>query len=248
MSTPDWPPELAGSVNFRDLGGHPTPGGVTRHGRVFRSDSLAHAGDAHVAHLVEERGVRTLIDLRGVDEVDAFPNRPLADAGVVVHHVPLIDPARRRDAGLRWSTMTLLDLYQFLLRDAGDRFVAALRVVADPACQPVVFQCAAGKDRTGMLAALVLGLLGVDDDAIAADYARSAGVVDQLIERARTRAALADRPANDHLMAAEAETMHGLLTWLRGKYGSVERYTLGNGLAPEAIDALRSSMIEPTQV
>jgi hypothetical protein len=133
MSTPGWPSDLAGFVNFRDLGGHPTPRGSTRPGRIFRSDSLAHTGDEHVVHLVEERGVRTLVDLRGVDEVEAFPNRPLADAGVVVHHIPLIDPARRRDAGLRWSTMTLLGLYQFLLRDAGDRFVAALRVVADPA-------------------------------------------------------------------------------------------------------------------
>jgi protein tyrosine/serine phosphatase len=246
MSAPEWPPELAGFVNFRDLGGLAVKDGVTRHGRIFRSDSLAHAGDAHVAHLVEERGVRTLIDLRGVDEVDAFPTRSLADAGVTIHHLPLIDPARRRDAGLRWSTMTLLDLYEFLLRDAGDRFVGALRVVADPANHPVVFQCAAGKDRTGMLAALVLGLLGVSDDAIAEDYARSAGVVDQLVERARTRAALADRPANNHLMTAEADTMHGLLAWLHDHYGSVEQYALGNGLAPEAVATLRSTMIEPS--
>ncbi len=245
MSAPEWPPELAGFVNFRDLGGLAADGGVTRHGRIYRSDSLAHAGDAHVAHLVEERGVRTLVDLRGVDEVDAFPTRALADAGVVVHHLPLIDPARRRDAGLRWSTMTLLDLYQFLMRDAGDRFVAALRVVADPGNHPVVFQCAAGKDRTGMVAALVLGLLGVSDDAIAEDYARSAGVVDQLVERARTRAALADRPANDHLMTAEADTMHGLLAWLREQYGSIEQYALGHGLAPEAVAMLRSTMIDP---
>jgi protein-tyrosine phosphatase len=244
MSTPDWPPELAGFVNFRDLGGHPTPRGVTRSGRIFRSDSLAHAGDEHVAHLVEERGVRTLVDLRGVDEVGAFPNRPLADAGVIVHHIPLIDPARRRDAGLRWSTMALLDLYQFLLRDAGDRFVSALRVVADPANHPVVIQCAAGKDRTGMLAALVLGLLGVDDDTIARDYARSAAAIDELVERARTRAALADRPANDHLMSAEATTMHDLLAWWRAQYGSIEDYALTNGLEPTALAALRESMID----
>jgi protein-tyrosine phosphatase len=97
-----------------------------------------------------------------------------------------------------------------------------------------------------MLAALVLGLLGVSDDAIAEDYARSAGVVDQLVERARTRAALADRPANDHLMTAEADTMHGLLAWLHDHYGSIEQYALGNGLAPDAIATLRSTMIEPS--
>ena len=61
---------ISGIVNFRDLGGHATPDGPVRTGRVFRSDSLAHVDAADVEHLVEERGVRTVVDLRGATEVD----------------------------------------------------------------------------------------------------------------------------------------------------------------------------------
>jgi len=101
--------EISGLVNFRDLGGHPTRRGVTRSGRVFRSDSLAHAAPDDVVHLVEERGVHTVVDLRGSAEVDAFPNQPMADAGVTIHHVPLIDPEKREQSGLDWETMSLFD-------------------------------------------------------------------------------------------------------------------------------------------
>ena len=86
---------ISGIVNFRDLGGHATPDGPVRTGRVFRSDSLAHVDAADVEHLVEERGVRTVVDLRGATEVDAYPNHPMRDAGATIHHVPLIDPAKR---------------------------------------------------------------------------------------------------------------------------------------------------------
>ena len=145
-------------MNFRDLGGHPDPR-RSRHaqGRVFRSDSLAHAAPDDVVHLVEERGVRTVVDLRGASEVDAFPNRPMADAGVTIHHVALIDPAKREQSGFDWETMTLDDLYRFILESAGPQFVEVLQVIAEPANHPLVFHCAAGKDRAGLIAATVLG-------------------------------------------------------------------------------------------
>ena len=194
------PNELSGLVNFRDLGGHTTPDGPVRHGRVFRSDSLAHADPADVEHLVEERGVITVVDLRGVTEVDAYPNRPMRDAGATVHHVPLIDPAKRESSGFEWETMSLVDLYRFILGSAGAEFVEVLQIIAEPANHPLVFHCAAGKDRAGLIAATVLGLLRVDDEEIVADYAETAAALDALRrapEACRGHGTSAGRPVHD---------------------------------------------------
>ena len=139
------PQSISGYVNFRDLGGHHTPDGPVRSGRVFRSDSLAHVNAADVEHLVEERGVRTVVDLRGVTEVDAYPNHPMREAGATIHHVPLIDPAKREESGFEWETMTLVDLYRFILESAGPQFVEVMQIIAEPANHPLVFHCAAGQ-------------------------------------------------------------------------------------------------------
>jgi protein tyrosine/serine phosphatase len=244
MSELEWPPELAGFVNFRDLGGRNVPDGTLREGRIFRSDSLAHAGDEHVAHLVEERGVRTVVDLRGEAEVEAFPNQPMADAGVTVHHIPLIDPAaRRQQSAVDWENLTLVGLYQHMLASSGPRFTEALRVICNPDNHPVVFHCAAGKDRAGLTAAVTLGLLGVADDEIVDDYARTAAVVDELTARAHARARESGNPPHDRFMTAEAETMRETLAWWHSEYGTIEQYMLANGLEPDAIAALRDAMI-----
>jgi len=244
-SSDTWPTELTGTVNFRDLGGHGTPAGRVRVGRVYRSDSLAHVDPADVEHLVEERGVRTVVDLRGVTEVDAYPNHPMRDAGATIHHVPLIDPAKRESSGFEWETMTLVDLYRFILESAGPQFVEVLQIIAEPANHPLVFHCAAGKDRAGLIAATVLGLLQVDDEEIVADYAQTAAAIDALKARAHKRAEGTGRPPADRFMTAEAETMRAVLGWLRAEHGGFEQYALGHGLATGEIEVLRASLIEP---
>ena len=119
--------------------------------------------------------MRTVVDLRGVTEVDAYPNHPMREAGATIHHVPLIDPAKREESGFEWETMTLVDLYRFILESAGSQFVEVMQIIAEPANHPLVFHCAAGKDRAGLIAATVLGLLQVDDEEIVDDYAADLG-------------------------------------------------------------------------
>jgi protein-tyrosine phosphatase len=242
--TDAWPEDLTGYVNFRDLGGHVTPDGTVRAGRVYRSDSLAHVEAEHVEHLVEERGIRTVIDLRGASEVDAYPNHPMRDAGATIHHIPLIDPARRGESGVEWATMTLVDLYKFILDTSAPRFVEVLQIIAEPANHPLVFHCAAGKDRAGLVAATVLGLLRVGDDAIVADYARTAAALDALLARALARAAHTGQPPADRFMTAEAATMREVLTWLQSEHGGFEAYMLGNGFTAGEVAMLRASLIE----
>jgi len=240
--------EISGLVNFRDLGGHPTRRGVTRSGRVFRSDSLAHAAPDDVVHLVEERGVHTVVDLRGSAEVDAFPNQPMADAGVTIHHVPLIDPEKREQSGLDWETMSLFDLYRFLLETAGTEFVEVLQIIAEPANHPLVFHCAAGKDRAGLIAATVLGLLEVDDEEIIADYAATEAALEALKQRAAQRATDTGRPPAARFMTADAATMRETLGWLHAEHGGFAPYMLEHGLSDGELALLQASLIEPVLI
>ena len=212
---------------------------------MFRSDSLAHAAPDDVVHLVEERGVRTVVDLRGAAEVDAFPNQPMADAGVTIHHVPLIDPEKREQSGLDWETMSLFDLYRFLLESAGTEFVEVLQIIAEPANHPLVFHCAAGKDRAGLIAATVLGLLEVDDEEIVADYAATEAALEALKDRVR-RSGPTDtgRPPAARFMTADAATMRETLAWLHAEHGGFAPYLLGHGLSEGELALLRASLIE----
>jgi protein-tyrosine phosphatase len=239
------PSAISGYVNFRDLGGHVTPDGPVRYGRVYRSDSLAHVNPADVEHLVEERGVRTVVDLRGATEVDAYPNHPMREAGATIHHVPLIDPAKRERSGFEWETMSLVDLYRFILGSAGPQFVEVLQVIAEPANHPLVFHCAAGKDRAGLIAATVLGLLRVDDEEIVADYAQTSAALEELKTRAYKRAEGTGRAPADRFMTADAETMREILAWLRAEHGGFDGYMLSHGLTDGELALLRSSLIEP---
>ena len=179
----------------------PTPDGPVRHGRVFRSDSLAHVNAADVEHLVEERGVRTVVDLRGATEVDAYPNHPMRDAGATIHHVPLIDPAKREQSGFEWETMTLVDLYRFILMSAGPQFVEVMQVIAEPANHPLVFHCAAGKDRAGLdrghRARPVAGRRRGDRRRLRADLGGARGAARPCATARRRHRATAGRPVHD---------------------------------------------------
>jgi protein-tyrosine phosphatase len=231
-----------GWVNFRDLGGHPTPAGPTRFGRVFRSDSLAHAGPDHVARLTDELGVRTVVDLRSAKELDELPLDHLRAVGIAVHHTPLFDGLFSQDLAHRVHELTLLDLYDLILEQCAAGLVEAVRVIASDDNHPVVFMCAAGKDRTGVVTALVLASVGVDEESIIADYARSAHAVDEIKARVRSRATGGRVP--DQMFGAEGETMRALLANLAARHGSAAEYLLHHGVERRELDALRRSLVD----
>ncbi len=242
---------LDGPANFRDLGGYPAGTRRLRRGRVFRSDSLSRMSPSDVRHVVDELGVVTVVDLRASHEVETYGHGPLGSEGVRVHHLPIADETRpdrveRPADAPDPATLTLDRIYLLMLDRYAERFVGVLRMLADDANHPIVFHCAAGKDRTGLVAALLLSLLGVDDATVAADYALTSEHIDELVDRHRAQAAAEGRTVevNDAHLAAEAAVMRIVLAEMRERYGSAEAYLRAHGLEPEAIAALRTSLLE----
>lgn len=170
---------LEGSATFRDLGGYPTAdGGRTRHRLVFRSAAIADATAADQAR-IRGVGLRAIVDLRSAFEVEATGPTVFSDLGVPRRHVPVIDAS---DAASYARTLSqhlgrdsgygdLGDVYATMLDVGGEAFATAFGVVAEHL--PALHLCSAGKDRTGLLSALLLRVARVADPIIAVDYACS---------------------------------------------------------------------------
>ena len=163
---------LPGSHNVRDLGGLATRhGGRVRSGLLYRSDYPAFADDG-TGDAVRSLGLRAVVDLRRGAEA-AVECVSWADHGVAYHRCPIV-------AGKETSWYARYHAY---LTYRPETVVAAVRHVLDPASHPVLFHCAAGKDRTGVVAALVLSVLGVEEDEIVGDYVLSDDAVGPIMSR-----------------------------------------------------------------
>ena len=234
--------------NFRDMGGYPTADGrTTRWRTLFRADGLYRLAGADL-EVVRALGLRTVIDLRTDAELQERGTFPQAQHPVDFHHVPVIDSTwqhlDRPDANdpvlfLEWA-------YNDMLQQGPQRFAQAIEQLGRADALPAVFHCAAGKDRTGVLAMLLLGSLGVDHEYIVADYALTAeGIARMRVwaqrEAPELWARLADTPTA--FMAAAPEAMRRVIADIcRG--GSIRDYTLGLGVTPEALDRLADRLLE----
>jgi len=184
---------LAGCFNFRDLGGLPAAGGATvRPGRLFRSDALHRLTDDDVDALTG-LGVRTLLDLRSEREVEESGVGPLREHGVRHRHLPLTADASGNERGFPNGPME--ELYVRFLDEGRPAIRAVFETLSEEETYPAVVHCAAGKDRTGIVVALVLRAVGVPDDEIVADYALTDECMPAMIAgmRAAGRASMLDR-------------------------------------------------------
>jgi protein-tyrosine phosphatase len=165
---------LSAPVNLRDLGGIPVPGGAVRAGFALRADDLSIVTDVVADELVAD-GLRSVIDLRSADEVAHTGRGPLgARTAVNYHHIPLMATiGEASDDGVDIPDQrSFATFYARMFEGAAPQIVSALAVIAySPGT--VAFHCAAGQDRTGVLAASILLALGADEDDIVADYART---------------------------------------------------------------------------
>ena len=236
---------LEGAVNFRDLGGYTAGEGMRTRWRVlFRADGLGELTEQDLEVLRALR-IRTVIDLRSGSEVER--SRFDVDAHpVAFHHFPFIEELPDAEEFDRRPGL-LGSQYQEMLRDAGGQILAALEVLADPDALPAVFHCTAGKDRTGVLSAIVLSLLGVDEPTVVADYALSGEAMVRL--RAKLIVKYPDSrnvlENIDEVFSADPAQMELLLDHLRATYGSVDAYLAGIGAGPGVVEGLRARLLEP---
>ncbi|HET8662489.1 MAG TPA: tyrosine-protein phosphatase [Micromonosporaceae bacterium] len=231
--------------NFRDLGGYPARDGRrVRWRRLFRSDALANLTPAEW-DAVAALGLRTVIDLRRRPELSQGPpETPLAQVSHL--HFPAGHDQHRAD--LAWDACDpgeglarfIADRYLDMVECSRAAFGAALRVIAEPSRAPLVVQCHAGRDRTGVLVALTLALLGVADQDIAQDYARSAAAEERYNAWLRRQDPKAQLPAA-HLVATPAEAMLLFLAGLRQRYGRVEQCAAVPG---ETVAQLRRHLLD----
>ncbi len=251
---------LAGAPNFRDLGGYPTHTGQrVRWGRVYRSGALANLTAADLA-LLAALDLRLVCDLRSADEIEQDPDR-LPGGGVPVYaHLPVVtadDGAARRqrlrallfDRRLLQTMMAEFYTETMIDNNAG-LFRAVFERLADPDNLPAVIHCTAGKDRAGLVSALLLLALGVPEDIVIADYSQSNRYYahfEQLTGRsARPLRALGVRPRDLYpLLIADPDYLRVALAHLRARYGSVETYLRQQaGIDGALLDRLRANLLE----
>jgi protein-tyrosine phosphatase len=231
------------NYNFRDVGGYIGRDGRTvRWRELFRADSLHRlAGEDWEAFAA--LGIKTVIDLRRTFEVEQHGRVPeaegLAYLNPVLEHVDWTDvPHPPELAHERW----LADRYLNFTEDGREGLAAALSVIADPGAAPVVVHCMAGKDRTGVVCALVLSLLGVADDDIATDYALTEVSMASLTAYLRVHNPAAIE-GNDHMFDSPREAMLLFLADLRARHGSVPGFVREIGISDQQIAALRGHLL-----
>jgi protein-tyrosine phosphatase len=242
---------LEGVFNFRDLGGWPTDDGHTvRWRRIFRADGLGRLTPGDLEALAPI-GLRTVIDLRTANELDTRGRFPIDAHPVDYHHLPVIDRTWDRDEARRENlpaTEFLHRAYREILAEGAPRYAAALTVLAGDEALPAVFHCAAGKDRTGLMAALVLGAVGVARDAIVEDYALTQETIDRFVARAAAEDPevarnLADMPRA--FLLADPSAMSLVLDDLEGEHGTVAEYVRSIGVVDDVLQRLRNRLLEP---
>ena len=233
--------------NFRDLGGYPARDGLTtRWGRLFRADGLHRLTPTDVES-VRDLGLRTVIDLRTQNEIDQYGRFPHETIPVTFTHLSIMDttwntverPAESPHEFLVWA-------YTDMLEQGAERFARALVELSLPGALPAVFHCAAGKDRTGMLAALLLSALEVPRSIVLADYALTADGIERMRRwAAREFPEMSERMAEtpSHFMAALPDALGEVLDALADRYGSIAEYLQAIGVGNATLDLLAEALL-----
>jgi protein-tyrosine phosphatase len=210
---------LPNRFNLRDLGGTPTADGrVVAPGRLYRGASM-HRLEADHLEAVAPLGIRTAIDLRSSEEVERG-----TFAGGAVRHLPIFEVGPTFSEPVEYIARTLADAYLWMLSEGAASIRVALAILGEPRDLPAVVYCAAGKDRTGVVIAIVLRLLGVEREVVAADYALSDEPAAALRAWHLDNGASPDQLAAAGIFRAPSAAMDLFLDSVDAEFGSLEGY------------------------
>jgi protein-tyrosine phosphatase len=239
---------LRAIFNFRDLGGYETyDARVVRWRTLYRADGVQRL-DGDDLERVRALGIRTVLDLRTRGEIEARGRFPVETYPVTYHHLPLLE--------FTWDLDTLdvdspaaqflADRYLEMLVEGEAAIATALSVLAGPQSCPLLFHCAAGKDRTGVLAAAILSLLGVSDDDIVRDYALSREGMRRLTfwleaNAPDAAAVMAEQPAP--FLSAPPAAMRLFLRAVRSQHGSMRNYAASIGVREVVLQRVRQNLL-----
>lgn len=237
-------------MNFRDLGGYRTRNNRTvAWRRVFRSGEFSRITREDYQKLKEEIKLATVIDLRSDFEVKRQGLGLLAQADLKYHNIPFIpDGGNREEDERRFRTFTNMgQFYMDIVRDKGygKRINQAMEIIAGAENHPLVFHCAIGKDRTGILAAMLLSLVGVPDEDIIEDYTLSGPYMEELLEQINSDPKTAENVPQvpNYFWKALPESMELFLTTLRKEYGSIPGYLESMGSKDSLIERLKAALL-----
>ncbi|MDQ1396458.1 MAG: protein-tyrosine phosphatase [Acidimicrobiaceae bacterium] len=233
-----------GAFNVRDLGGYAgLDGREVRWCTLYRADGLHRVPES--LGIATDLGWRTVLDLRTSNEHEAGA---YLGAGPEVVHLPMIRETwdRTEIAADTEPVAFLVDRYLEMLDEGAPTIASAIRILAAPTRLPAVFHCSAGKDRTGVLAAVVLSLIGVGDEDIARDYHLSSSAMAKLVEwvvasHPEHADTMTQQPAA--ILACPPEAMLEFLDRTRARYGSAVDYARSIGIDDVTIDALRALLL-----
>ena len=227
-------------INCRELGGMPGSNGT-----VFKSGILLRSGSPELASKkaheeLKKFGVKTVIDLRSEAEVRHYGNPFREDPDVKFYNIPLFvgDPDAKEDPTMKFlETHALGDFYVIMMQELGEKIVEVMRVFINETDGVTLFHCAHGKDRTGVIAALLYMLIGASRENIILNYKVSyeyaKHFLNPLIE------AKADNMK--HTLRSDAHNMEILLDFFDKEYdSSAETFLMKYGMTKEELDALKA--------
>lgn len=232
---------IGGTYNFRDIGGYvATKGTLVSWGKLFRSDSLHNLSISGSRDLLQ-LGIRNVVDLRFNHEIQRWPN-PFENSGEIQYwHVPLAP-----DLIAHQNFNTIEEFYIQVVETCGARLVEILEFLAESSTLPVVVHCTGGKDRTGIIMALLLELLGVSRNNVIYDYVLTGRYFSKLLPKLLENAKRVGRDMKYfvRLLDCREEVISNTLRHIDQKYGGVREYLFINGLNQRTVKLLRWNLTE----